>query len=173
MNHHHNHQKQQLHDIKRSNDGQNDWNHSKDIAEKTQNEDPKEFPVSDIPKFHAPHYFLMLSSDARNVEIQYRQKHGKWKERVLLEILYFALQFGDTTNTQTDFQLQSHRLSNWDIQKRADGQHCRWNGIMCDKEGKVTGIRLEQLDFSGTLPSELQDLDSLQVLELKRMSIMV
>ena len=158
-NHHQNHH-QQL-------DGNNDWDQPKDV--KSQQEDPKRVPVSNEPKFRTPHYFLMLSSDARNVEIRYHQENGKWRERVLLEILYFSLQFGDTTgDPQTDFQLQSHRLSNWDIQKRAD-DHCRWNGITCNRDGKVTGIRLEQLDFSGTLPSELQDLDSLQVLELKRM----
>lgn len=114
-------------------------------------------------KIACPLYFLMLSADALEFEVQHYVQSDRWSDRVLLEILYFSLQ-NDRTS---DLRSAQNRLANWDIQRRTS-DHCSWDGISCNKDKLVTQIRLDNLEFTGTLPDDLSVLSSLEVLEMKR-----
>jgi hypothetical protein len=115
-----------------------------------------------------PIYFQInaLSNDALVNEVKYIVETGTFSPRVLLEILFLSLQYGHT-GTRTEFRHFSTKLSMWDMHKRND-DYCTWHGITCNAEKKVTGIWLEDLEFTGTLPTELSGMDSLEVLDLKR-----
>jgi hypothetical protein len=108
-----------------------------------------------------------LSADAMEFEVQYYVQNGRWSDRVLLEILYFSLQHDHTSGGRVDLRSAQIKLSKWDIHRRTS-DHCSWDGISCNQDKQVTQIRLDGLDFTGTLPDELRDLSSLEVLEMKR-----
>jgi hypothetical protein len=118
-------------------------------------------------KVASPRYFAMLSADAMEFEVQYYVQNGRWSDRVLLEILYFSLQHDHTSGGRVDLRSAQIKLSKWDIHRRTS-DHCSWDGISCNQDKQVTQIRLDGLDFTGTLPDELRDLSSLEVLEMKR-----
>ena len=44
---------------------------------------------------------------------------------------------------------------------------CQWHGVGCDDRGAVTSLRLPRNALSGTLPPEVGDLASLDVLDLE------
>jgi hypothetical protein len=118
-------------------------------------------------KVASPRYFAMLSSDAIEFEVQYYVQNGRWSDRVLLEILCFSLQRDHTSGGRVEIRAAQNRLSKWDIHRRTS-DHCTWDGISCNQDKQVTQIRLDGLDLPGTLPDELKDLSSLEVLEMKR-----
>ncbi|CAI8618564.1 unnamed protein product [Vicia faba] len=53
----------------------------------------------------------------------------------------------------------------------SDTPSCQWTGITCDSSKRVTEIRLSSLNLAGTLPSDLNSLTQLTVLDLRNNSL--
>ncbi|KAH9651709.1 hypothetical protein KPL70_026859 [Citrus sinensis] len=90
-------------------------------------------------------------------------------------ILSFMIASANTTSITTDQQallaLKGHvtddlakKLArNWDTSSFV----CNWTGITCDvRSQRVTALNISGLNLTGTIPSELGDLSSLQTLDL-------
>eukprot|EP00980_Cylindrotheca_fusiformis_P010929 scaffold2499_cov125-Cylindrotheca_fusiformis.AAC.20 len=118
-------------------------------------------------KVECPRYFLTLTSEVMEAEILFRHKHGRWSDRVLLEILYFSLDDDGSSRGKMDIRSAKNRVPKWNLQLRTS-DHCTWEGISCNQGRQITQIQLDGLDFPGTLPDELSTLNSLEVLEMKR-----
>ncbi len=124
-----------------------------------------------------PQYFKALSDDAVEKEVQYRTQHGRWSDRVILEKVYFGLLHGKSGFPDRDIQGHDdyddvsacREILNvdegWNVFVR-DDDFCEWNGITCKKK-KVTGIRLNENDFKGTLTEDIQYLSHLDYIDLK------
>ncbi|KAK9209708.1 hypothetical protein WN944_002076 [Citrus x changshan-huyou] len=90
-------------------------------------------------------------------------------------ILSFMIASANTTSITTDQQallaLKGHvtddpanfLAKNWDTSSFV----CNWTGITCDiRTQRVTALNISGLNLTGTIPSELGDLSSLQTLDL-------
>nr|GMD47932.1 receptor protein kinase-like protein ZAR1 [Ipomoea batatas] len=61
------------------------------------------------------------------------------------------------------FSGESEVLGSW---SESDSSPCRWGGVTCDHNRRVTGVSLSNGNFSGYIPSELGALSSLLSLDL-------
>ena len=122
--------------------------------------------------FDCPKYFLMLENEAVNSELDYYMQYGVWSQRVLLENLFVSLEFGRNIEGPEDFKDFLDRIIDMDIDfRQRDSDYCSWSGIACDEDKDIYGIYLDDMDFEGTLPEELKDLDTLVYLDLSNNEI--
>lgn len=122
--------------------------------------------------FDCPKYFLMLENEDMYSELDYFMQYGVWSQRVLLENLFVSLEFGRNIDGPEDFKDFLDRIIDMDIDfRQRDSDYCSWSGITCDEDNDIYGIYLDDMDFEGTLPEELKDLDTLVYLDLSNNEI--
>lgn len=134
-----------------------------------------DFGVEEFHEFEdTPQYFMELRDKHVEKEVEYRAKNGRWSDRVILERLYFGLNFGRSGyplhyyDGYDDDEMQIPKLDKeegWDIYAR-DSNICEWKGVTCYRN-KVIELRLDNYEFKGTLPEAIQYLTDLEYLDLK------
>lgn len=129
-------------------------------------------------RVQVPRFFFNYTKERILKEINYSFQNSAWSERVLLEIFYYAVTYGNDHKpgnyTHADGNTGLETAENWMVD-RVD--ICQWEGIVCgplsndnplagEPEYKppchsVTSIDLMEAGLSGTLPSELAHLKHL------------
>lgn len=141
-----------------------------DVDGKSRNDSKEYFQVDDCPR-----HFLWLSDQAVEAELQHRITHGTWRERVLVEKLYFTLFYGGTglatkyMDLVDDFQTD---LEGWNVMDHNRtttnrNDHCSWEGVDCDDDKNIIGFSIHGFSLEGTLPTDLYLMTSLKHLDLK------
>ena len=96
-----------------------------------------------------------------------------WRERVILEAMYFQLIYGMTEppmdfKDRTGEQSKLETSMGWRIDRRDDSNpYCQWKGITCNANGKVNSITLDACGLAGTLPQTLSYLTDLEAIDLR------
>ncbi|CAJ1962316.1 unnamed protein product [Cylindrotheca closterium] len=129
-----------------------------------------------IRSVSCPRYFFTLSTANVQAEIKYKLYHSRWSDRVILDLMYHGLRYGDVNGTRTSPESTSSKKKKnqqlkWDILQRNANSHCKWEGIVCNKDNKVTQISLSRLGLSGTLPDELHQMSQLEMIEVNNNKI--
>lgn len=155
-----------------------DWNyvettdhHELYTEEEEENKSGEEYFQTD----DCPRHFLWLSDQAVEDELRHRRMHGTWRERVLVEKLYFTLFYGGTglatkymdlvDDFQTDLEGWTVMDHNRTTTNRND--HCSWEGVDCDDNKNIIGFSIHGFSLEGTLPTDLYLMTSLKHLDLK------
>jgi hypothetical protein len=123
-----------------------------------------------------PRHFLWLSDQVVEAELQYRKEHGCYRERVLIEKLYFSLFYGGTGMASAymdkvdEFQTE---LKGWNIMDNNrtttnEFDHCNWEGVVCDPTNNtaVVAFGINGFSFDGTFPADFYHMSNLRYLDL-------
>ncbi|KAL3924802.1 MAG: hypothetical protein SGILL_000812, partial [Bacillariaceae sp.] len=182
--------RERKHDKEADNNDNND-NNKKDIPEEhnplhyvetvthheIDKEEEKDKPNNKEPCFqvdNCPRHFLWLSDQAVEYELEYRREHGTWRERVLVEKLYFTLFYGGTglaskyMDFVDDFQTELEGWNVMDLNRTTSNkdQHCEWEGVECDEEKNIVKFSIHGFSLEGSLPTDLHHMTSLKHLAL-------
>jgi len=139
-------------------------------------------------RVEVPRFFFDYTKERILKEINFSFQNSAWSERVLLEIFYYAVTYGNDHKpenyTHTDGNTGLETAENWMVDCV---DICQWEGIVCGPLSNdnplagtpdysppchaVTSIDLMEAGLAGTLPSELYHLKHLHRINLNDNSL--